>query len=947
MKNRTMRISAAALAVLFLAAGARHAAAQSGTPLGMFVQPAATPSAYPADWQATPSLAQAQVFNSNNVPVTGLMFAAILIGNTVIGQTDPQFQYFQNGQTILETPRQVRWGTLHLTGKAQDAFRQTGRLPDGTYQVQLHFFNGTTLTGIPVPPSDGFATFTVSFPKPPSLLTPVNRAIVTIPTPVFQWQPTFDPTGAQPDYQFRLVEVLPGQTALRAIEANRPVFETFVSQTPTLAYPAAAPSLLPGRIYAWRIQAVTQTVPPVGAIAPSVLQPFGQNEGRSQVFTFTAAIPGHHAIDQSATAGVTPGAAGGGATGGAPRGEGRYGATGEDDSFARTAPTLGNFADRLLHALVGTWQPGGKGGAPLARISPRKARPESQARATGGDTPATGGDTHATGETPSASGGEAAPAAGDAPTNPADAPGTPVDPGSLPPATPEGGLGPQWLRLHGSTSFTSEAYSYDGYGTASRPDRSARVVTGMSVGLLQDKLRVPIDALVSGDQVAFRQNINQVGLMPRLEWAGMMAGNFSPQYSNFTLADATLLGGGFDLTPRKWRVGFVDGRARKAITPSATELVQPQFARNVTAGHVGYGDPQANMVDFAIMRAQDDTGSIGKIDSTLQVSAEGNTVYSLRAQRVLPSQHVTARLETAYSRYERDRRAEGSLGGDAIGLDLARETGVSQTGVRFEYLNGGFMSLGNSAITGDRIGITLSERAMLMKGRLTLDGGAGWRNDAVSDVVTSPTKRRNFTLNGAWTGSERFGADAQMAIYTTNSDATDSTGNMDNTTRLYSVSPHLVVPVGRLRNTITGSAVIQASDNSTNSPIPAYDTKSVSLLANWAGAVSNYWSLNFSGNYTRTDFEIGVTEVSIFGPGITWNTPDARLQGSVQLQITRSRTGNLGIDTEAAPRLDVRWAFAKKQALVLKGNFRRYQYADPLVSEWNERLASIEYVTNL
>lgn len=969
MKTPMVRIRVAALAafaaLLLVAAGARRADAQSATPLGMFVQTYPTPSAYPADWQATQSLAQAQIFNSNNVPVTGFLFGAILIGNTVVGQTDNQFQYFPTGVTILDTPRQVKWGTLKLTGKTREVFERTGRLPDGTYRVQLLFVNGQTLTGIPVPFSEGSSSFTVSFPKPPALIAPSDRAVVKIATPVFQWQPVFDATGTQPDYLFRLVEILPGQMALRAIEANRPVFETTISGsvTPTLTYPAEAPLLQPGRAYAWRVQAVTESQTLPGAPAQTtVYQPFGQNEGRSSVYTFTAAIPGRHAIDQGALPDGAIGAAGpGGAPGANPgvaRGAGKYDETGEDDTFRPTAPTLGNFADRLLHALVSTWSPDGKHGAPLARISSswkKDQQPSGGSSGTsggssgtsGGSSGASGGTSGTSGDTPPASGGEAAPSTGDA--NAGAAPGTPVDPNALPPAEPEGGLGPQWLRLHGTASLTSEAYSHDGYGTPSRPDRSARVVTGLNVGLLQDKLRVPIDALVSGDQVSFRQNINQVGLMPRFEWAGLMAGNFSPQYSNFTLADATVLGGGFDLTPKKWRIGFVDGRARKAIAPSETELVQPQFSRDVTAGHLGYGDPQANNLDFAIMRARDDSGSLGKIDSTLLVTPEGNTVYSLRGQGVMPGRHLTARLETAFSKYDRDRRADvGSVDGRAIGLDLARETGSSQTGARFEYLNGGFMSLGNSGITGDRIGVTLSQRALLMQGKLTLDGSAGWRNDAVSDVVTSPTKRKNFALTGSWTASERFGTDAQMSIYTTNADAADSTGfNMDNTTRLYSVTPHVLLPVGRFRNTLSGSAVVQVSDNSTDAPVPAYDTKSLSLLANWSGAFNNFWSVNFTGNYTKTDFEIGVTEVSIFGPGITWNTPDARFQGTVQLQVTRSRTGNAGVDTEAAPRLDVRWSFAKKQALVLKGNFRRYKYADPTVAQFNERLASLEYVTNL
>src|SRR4029079_6805439 len=117
----------------------------------------------------------------------------------------------------------------------------------------------------------------------------------------------------------------------------------------------------------------------------------------------------------------------------------------------------------------------------------------------------------------------------------------------------------------GNAAVTGETYSHDGSGSPTRPFHSRRLNTQLSFGLLGDRVRVPLDALVSEDQVSFRQNINQVALHPQFSGAGLQAGHCSPQFSTFTLADATLLGAGFELTPKKWRIGFADGTARQAI----------------------------------------------------------------------------------------------------------------------------------------------------------------------------------------------------------------------------------------------------------------------------------------------------------------------------------------------------------------------------------------------
>src|SRR5262249_13255624 len=148
--------------------------------------------------------------------------------------------------------------------------------------------------------------------------------------------------------------------------------------------------------------------------------------------------------------------------------------------------------------------------------------------------------------------------------------------------------------------------------------------TGLSVGVLGDRMRIPVSALVSDDQVSFRQNINQVAVAPRWQWAGLTAGNFSPQLGSYTVADATIMGGGLELAPKQWHVGLVSGRARKAIPATLAALVNPQFERNMTAGHIGYGNPLTNSVDFSVLHATDDPNSIAGAESTLTVTPEGN-----------------------------------------------------------------------------------------------------------------------------------------------------------------------------------------------------------------------------------------------------------------------------------------------------------------------------------
>lgn len=207
------------------------------------------------------------------------------------------FQVFQSNRRLISVqslPSSFTPGTyvftsffeeLFFTQGADDVFRQldgsirnqiiqTGTLPEGEYSIVIEARPATAQTNIAALP--GAANFSVRYPQPPIPVSPPNGANVTLDTPVFSWTPVVNTAGIQMSYDFLLVEVLPGQSPLQAINSNREhALETLVGNT-TLPYTLQYLPLEPGAEYAWQITAsdVMGNVPL-------------QNNGKTEIQTFT------------------------------------------------------------------------------------------------------------------------------------------------------------------------------------------------------------------------------------------------------------------------------------------------------------------------------------------------------------------------------------------------------------------------------------------------------------------------------------------------------------------------------------------------------------------------------------------------------------------------------------------------------------------------------------
>ena len=127
-------------------------------------------------------------------------------------------------------------------------------------------FNGICLEVIDVernvPISDQFCTFGFfQLSDPPILNTPICGAIIPADETqnlVFNWIPQHASAVNPPmgiEYEFTLVELLPGQSPYDVFVFSLPLYQTTVL-SPTIFYLEDAPLLEPGKLYAWRVQAI-------------------------------------------------------------------------------------------------------------------------------------------------------------------------------------------------------------------------------------------------------------------------------------------------------------------------------------------------------------------------------------------------------------------------------------------------------------------------------------------------------------------------------------------------------------------------------------------------------------------------------------------------------------------------------------------------------------------
>lgn len=167
---------------------------------------------------------------------------------------------------------------LDFTGFSRAQYAKGAKLPDGVYRftVEVLDYNRGTVVS-----NKGTTVAWIILNDPPLLNLPRNDTKVRILDPTnipFTWTPrhTGSPNAAfTTEYIFRLVEIWPNtRNPYDAFLSQQPLYEVTTNST-QVVYGPAEPALIPGRKYAWQVQAKDVES-----------RDLFKNQGKSEVFVF-------------------------------------------------------------------------------------------------------------------------------------------------------------------------------------------------------------------------------------------------------------------------------------------------------------------------------------------------------------------------------------------------------------------------------------------------------------------------------------------------------------------------------------------------------------------------------------------------------------------------------------------------------------------------------------
>lgn len=323
----------------------------------------------------------------------------------------------------------------------------------------------------------------------------------------------------------------------------------------------------------------------------------------------------------------------------------------------------------------------------------------------------------------------------------------------------------------GEMTLTEQIYGVHGIASR-RPGESWQV--GMNPNLLVfGEFSVGVNVLLSSEGSQFRQNIGQLGLNPRVGWATFHLGDFTDNYSGYTVQGTQVRGAGVDLRPGFLRISVQGGQSQRTVSGGLGDFA---YKRNLFAASVGVGQESGSFVDLMIVKSKDDAASLGTLvtDTLLldtippalrpkvETRPQENLVVGTRGQIHLLQSRVTLKAEAAGALTTGDQSSplvnpgsvsSGSLLNGLMPLRLSTsgdyayhlqaDANLGQASIRggYEYVGAGYQSLGLAYLINDRRALDLGGSVRLLRGQLTLQGQYQHQNDNLLHQKAATTDR--------------------------------------------------------------------------------------------------------------------------------------------------------------------------------------------------------------
>lgn len=507
------------------------------------------------------------------------------------------------------------------------------------------------------------------------------------------------------------------------------------------------------------------------------------------------------------------------------------------------------------------------------------------------------------------------------------------------------------FQLTGGVSLQGQVYGID--GAPARQPATSYVLNGSPTISIYG-FQLPFSFTLSNNQRDFRQPLNQFGISPQYKWMKFHAGYRNVTFSQFGLAGHTILGGGFELTPKKFRFSAMYGRTNKAVREDTTKIITqnlnsinyPAYKQMLLAVKLGVGSA-SNFVDLYFVKGKDDTLSLPEKPQNSEVLPSENLVIGLAHKFSFFKNKLEWQSEGATSAYTRDISAPlvdlsdvkqkkliesiltprvSTVVYTAVESQLKYKHKYFTIGTKYRRIDPDYKSMGAYFFQSDLEQITGNLSLRLFKGKLNITSSAGIQNDNIARKKLATTQRNIYSGVLNYTMNKHIGIDISVSNYGTAQRA--GTKSLSDTTKINQISNSITVTPHYFfqKNNNSHAFVLIVGNQQLNdrNQFTSTNTEMEMLFTNFNYSFSNSikkTTYNSGINYSKSTVSTGNIELAgiTVGSGISWLKDKLNSDVSMMLNSTKYNGANNGFIYTFSTGNN--YTLTKKQSLRLQLNW--------------------------
>lgn len=327
----------------------------------------------------------------------------------------------------------------------------------------------------------------------------------------------------------------------------------------------------------------------------------------------------------------------------------------------------------------------------------------------------------------------------------------PIDTSSQTPVESNQDNSISYFKISGDAGAYGELYTISGKERR-RPPASGRIFFRPTVTILEH-FSITFDFLLSTEGSAARQQINQFAIHPTWGWGRAHIGDFSHEFSRFTLSGINIRGAGIELYPGIFRFQAIGGQTQRAVK---ADPYSSTYSRYLGGMKIGVGREESAFFDIIFVKSKDNSASLNRevfmetkplpADSTIVdtsyigTSPQENMIIGVNTSVKLLDNMIRFKGEVAGSAYTRDLYSEEATSANipdfvskiykprisfnadyAYSTELAFSYDLLDAQAGYTYVGPGYTSLGLSSLSNDKkildgkLGLRFFENSLMFR----------------------------------------------------------------------------------------------------------------------------------------------------------------------------------------------------------------------------------------